>query len=594
MLRKWIHHGVIDDPFNEFMIFERQGVYKEQISQDYNDIYWEQRYTLRKDKVPSFLAPVADKVLLAGKYLNVVRECGETFATKLKKSSRPDDSVLEGAMWGQKDGRHDSFAKEVDLAYKHANETLLDVLFKSESLRDLICAMKHYLLLDRSDFLTHFLDLAAGELARRREDVSVGSLVSILELVLRNPGSVTALDPFKDFVSVELSPYSLVEQLLKVTAVSGVDYEALLKGSRSADDGVRDQKPQHAAIGGLVGASEVLTGSDTAMLSIAVPFPASLVLNKRVITKHQLLFRHLLHCKAIERLLSLTWMEHVKEKHIRPEHRTRRSAVRGGGRGAAAASSRAPVRERNPARGPDRLFANRMALLRNRQLHFVQQVLYFLSFEVVEPHWQAFEARLDKAGTLEEVLDHHNDFLDSCLKDFMLTNPKLLKAFWRITRAAQGFVEFADAFARRRHGASLADFNPADSFSSPFTGGPDASATSYSPDATTALNPNAAAAAAAADAATLARLEDDHLIAVRGFLDALRALGPAESGARLLDLADRLDYSGYYSRTLVAGLGQVDLRGLGSAAGTVAGATAAATNDAWGASFARMNLGARA
>ena len=32
-----------------------------------------------------------------------------------------------------------------------------------------------------------------------------------------------------------------------------------------------------------------------------------------------------------------------------------------------------------------------------------------------------------EVATVDEVLDCHNNFLDSCLKDGMLTNPKLLK-----------------------------------------------------------------------------------------------------------------------------------------------------------------------
>jgi gamma-tubulin complex component 2 len=36
------------------------------------------RYTIREVAVPSFLEPLKHKILVAGKYLNVVRECGIT------------------------------------------------------------------------------------------------------------------------------------------------------------------------------------------------------------------------------------------------------------------------------------------------------------------------------------------------------------------------------------------------------------------------------------------------------------------------------------------------------------------------------------
>ncbi|KAG0324603.1 hypothetical protein BG000_002146, partial [Podila horticola] len=76
MLESWIHKGEIRDPYEEFMIVESRKVSKENIKEDFNDAYWEQRYTIREKYVPSFLVPLKTKILLAGKYLNVIRECG--------------------------------------------------------------------------------------------------------------------------------------------------------------------------------------------------------------------------------------------------------------------------------------------------------------------------------------------------------------------------------------------------------------------------------------------------------------------------------------------------------------------------------------
>ncbi|KAJ3061037.1 hypothetical protein HK102_009276, partial [Quaeritorhiza haematococci] len=65
-LRSWIHRGEIVDPYDEFMVVERRGMSKEQLKQDINDVYWSQRYTLRSDSIPPFLAPFKEKILLAG------------------------------------------------------------------------------------------------------------------------------------------------------------------------------------------------------------------------------------------------------------------------------------------------------------------------------------------------------------------------------------------------------------------------------------------------------------------------------------------------------------------------------------------------
>lgn len=70
-------------------------------------------------------------------------------------------------------------------------------------------------------------------------------------------------------------------------------------------------------------------------------------------------------------------------------------------------------------------------------LVFVQQLLYFCTAEVIEPNWQALMAKLNakedtKGGptpirTVDELMQDHVDFLDTCLKECMLTNSRLLR-----------------------------------------------------------------------------------------------------------------------------------------------------------------------
>jgi gamma-tubulin complex component 2 len=60
-------------------------------------------------------------------------------------------------------------------------------------------------------------------------------------------------------------------------------------------------------------------------------------------------------------------------------------------------------------------------------LAFVQQILAFTTFEVLEPNWRALEAKLAKVTTVDQLLRDHVDFLDTCLKECMLTSAKLLR-----------------------------------------------------------------------------------------------------------------------------------------------------------------------
>jgi len=76
MLNEWLHHGTIKDAHSEFLIKEQKSIRRERLEEDYTDEYWEKRYTIRDGEVPPQLETVKAKVLLAGKYLNVVKECG--------------------------------------------------------------------------------------------------------------------------------------------------------------------------------------------------------------------------------------------------------------------------------------------------------------------------------------------------------------------------------------------------------------------------------------------------------------------------------------------------------------------------------------
>ena len=60
-------------------------------------------------------------------------------------------------------------------------------------------------------------------------------------------------------------------------------------------------------------------------------------------------------------------------------------------------------------------------------LAFVQQVSAYVTFDVLEPNWKKLEAKLAKVQTVDQLMRDHIDFLDTCLKESMLTSSKLLK-----------------------------------------------------------------------------------------------------------------------------------------------------------------------
>ena len=77
-------------------------------------------------------------------------------------------------------------------------------------------------------------------------------------------------------------------------------------------------------------------------------------------------------------------------------------------------------------------------------LHFTQNFVHYLTMEVIDPNWAAFERSLDEASTVDELIAAHDAFLDACLKEGMLFWPTTLR---RLDVIAKTCVAFADAVA---------------------------------------------------------------------------------------------------------------------------------------------------
>jgi gamma-tubulin complex component 2 len=382
MLNEWLHHGGINDPHSEFLIKEQKSIRRERLEQDYTDEYWERRYTIRDHDVPPQLESVKDKVLLAGKYLNVVRECGGVDVSQVAKDvpTTFDDS---------------RFLENVNNAYAYANQSLMQLLLTTHALPSRLQSLKHYFFLDPSDYFSYFLELGASELRKPVKVVNTGKLQSLLDLVLRQPGSVVSLDPFKEDVKVEMNEITLTKSLQRVVNITGIEQgEALQPLSNQPIDNDKNA-----------------VGFTSLQLDYIVPFPVSLVISRKTVWRYQALFRYLLSLRYLESQLSTTWQTQTRGISWGHKGSTRKLEI----------------------------WKRRVWTLRARMLVFVQQLLYFCTAEVIEPNWSKFMSRLStndgshdkKPGgfnrTVDELMQDHVDFLDTCLKECMLTNSKLLR-----------------------------------------------------------------------------------------------------------------------------------------------------------------------
>ncbi|XP_077039567.1 gamma-tubulin complex component 2 isoform X3 [Agelaius phoeniceus] len=341
ILEKWIYRGIINDPYSEFMVEEHE-LQKEKIQEDYNDKYWDQRYTVVQQQIPSFLQKMADKILSTGKYLNVVRECGRDVTCPVAKE----------VIYTLKER---AYVEQIEKAYNYASKVLLDFLMEEKELVAHLRSIKHYFLMDQGDFFVHFMDLTEEELKKPVDDIITTRLEALLELALRM--STANTDPFKDDLKIDLMPHDLITQLLRVLAIETKQEKAIISA-----------EPTELTLSGLEAFS----------FDYIVKWPLSLIINRKALTRYQMLFRHMFYCKHVERQLCNVWISNKTAKQF-----SLHSA---------------------------KWFAGAFTL-RQRMLNFVQNIQYYMMFEVMEPTWHILEKNLKLRFTQSMKLDNEMERL---------------------------------------------------------------------------------------------------------------------------------------------------------------------------------------
>lgn len=201
MLQLWIQKGIIVDRTHEFLVEDNEVIHKDELPEHYSDDYWEKRYTVCTECIPSFLEKYADKILRTGKYLNVIRQCG-------KRVMPTQQMNLEF------DPTNELHVYVINDAYYFAARMLLDVLLTENDLMGHLQSVKRYLLLNQGDFTMQFMDACEDELAKNVDLVLPMTLENLLGLTLRL--SSARCDPYKDDLHCELLTYDLVTQMSKI------------------------------------------------------------------------------------------------------------------------------------------------------------------------------------------------------------------------------------------------------------------------------------------------------------------------------------------------------------------------------------------
>ena len=83
--------------------------------------------------------------------------------------------------------------------------------------------------------------------------------------------------------------------------------------------------------------------------------------------------------------------------------------------------------------------------LRDKMISYLKNLIYFIFSEVIEPNYRIFIENLNKSKSLEELILHHNNFLDNIFKQCLLDKTELLELMLRINNA---IIYFSNLFLR--------------------------------------------------------------------------------------------------------------------------------------------------
>ncbi|KAG6703438.1 hypothetical protein I3842_07G085200 [Carya illinoinensis] len=207
------------------------------------------------------------------------------------------------------------------------------------------------------------------------DDISVEKLQSLLDLALRT--TAAAADPCHEDLTCCVERSSLLKGLGALKDVETI---------RNISDVSNLEEPLN------------VTGLETFSLSYKVQWPLSIVISRKALRKYQLIFRFLFHCKHVDRQLCGAWQVHQGVRALN----MRGTAI------------------------------SRSSLLCRSMLKFINSLLHYLTFEVLEPNWHIMHNRLQSAKSIDEVIQHHDFFLDKCLRECLLLLPDLLKKMERL------------------------------------------------------------------------------------------------------------------------------------------------------------------
>ena len=360
MLYTWTTEGILMDPHDEFFIRENTNKKNEHAN------FWREKYNVDQSKIPEGVADkeMIESCFILGKGINFIRKC------------LLDNSWVNGSMGKEEVGFHYIDASSeaarrrsyiaVQKQTLQVHSHILDSLRTKYNLKEHLHGLKQFLLLGQGDFFSNLVDSLHQEYADHQGIVGIyrHTLSAIVDGSIKSTNASHLSDIVLDRLQVELK------------LDRNDDTRFMFGHSKSSRTDER-------------------TVWDIFTLDYSLPEPLKAIVYEEVMTLYTQLFDFLFSFKRVEFMLNQTWRESAVLQHA-----LQRTAQYNG-------LSVQNSKEYAQAT----ILLRRIAMARQAMSHFVGNYKSYMMFEVLEGGWNEFDAEINVASTLDDLIRGHENYI---------------------------------------------------------------------------------------------------------------------------------------------------------------------------------------
>eukprot|EP00795_Rhopilema_esculentum_P016861 gene16861-8336_t len=372
ILERWIYEGELQDSYHEFFVAADPAVRNERL--------WHEKYSLRKLMIPSFIPRnLATKILNIGKSINFLR-------VVCKDRGPIGDQALINS------GKDSGFSQDLQEFTRSALEEIIDVVYKKTSKRLLEVLFNKY------QFLDHLQDDCMSHSKVERHRPQCGRFCMQTELshgAMRRYLLLGQGDFIRHLMDLLQSDLAKPANSLYMYNLTGV-LEAAIRATNAQYDDPDILKRLDCR---LFEISPGDCGWDVFSLDYHVDGPISTVFTPDCMLFYLRIFNFLWRAKRIEYCLTEIWKNQM----------TCNKLLRG-------------IPEIEP-------LLHQSNCLEAEMVHFIHQMQYYITFEVLECCWEELLRNVKEATDLDHVIAAHETFLDQVMTRSLLDNESRYKAY---------------------------------------------------------------------------------------------------------------------------------------------------------------------